>query len=151
MRIKVAVDQAEQPMQVFQLTLTHGEHVIASEPAAKFGEALLDIQLQLPIQTYIRSCFMCTHAEYFPLGANEFGSLGCFKDWPRLSSIKSPHELMIHWHQCSDEVQETYRCPSFQRRTRPHVPSKEGASIELRSENSTLTSGPIKEEKEWVK
>jgi hypothetical protein len=150
LHVKVAVDQAEKPRQVFQLTLRCGEHVIASEPAAKFGEALLDIQMQLPVKTYIRSCFMCTHSEYFPLSDGEFGSMGCFKNWSAASNVKSAQELMMHWTHCSDQVQETYRCPSFRRRTRPHITPSAGESIALSSEGS-LMNGAIKEEKEWVK
>lgn len=152
MHVKVAVDQAQKPSQIFQLTLRCGEHVIASDPAAKFGEALLDIQVQLPIKKYIRSCFMCAYSEYYPLNDGEFGTLGCFKSWPPIAAVQSAQELMVHWTRAANQVQESYRCAAFRRRTRPHIaPSKGQRITATSSDESTITTGAITEEKEWVK
>jgi hypothetical protein len=151
LHVQVTVDQAQSPPQVFQLTLHHGEHVIGAEPNAKFGAALLDIQLQLPVTTYIRSCFMCTHSEYFPMAGGEFGTMGCFREWPRVTRAKTPLELVMEWQHVTDQVQETYRCKSFQRRTRPHVKPVVGESLTFTSDSSLQGQGPLRAEKEWSK
>ena len=101
------------------LRLTVGDSSFASQgKVGWFEDELLDIQRQLPEGMYMYICFCCAYSDYHPVGNGLFGGLGCFRNKKQeYLAVSSKFELMDLWGANVENVQETYRCPEFERRT----------------------------------
>ncbi|HEV3436580.1 MAG TPA: DUF6304 family protein [Gemmata sp.] len=82
-----------------------------------FEDEMLDIQRQLPHDTYMKACINCAFSDYFPAGHGLFGGLACFRDNKQgYLSVKTKRDLFCIWKTMTEFVQETYLCPEFERR-----------------------------------
>lgn len=83
-----------------------------------FAGALAEIQRQLPAGSYLKSCLSCAFSDYFPAaGPPFFGGLGCFRDAKdAYRTAEGEDGVRRLWDGGQDPVQETHRCPDFERR-----------------------------------
>jgi Family of unknown function (DUF6304) len=82
-----------------------------------FEDEMLDIQKQLPPNTYMKSCINCAFSDYHPVGHGLFGGLACFRDNKHgYRAVKNKSDLLAIWNTTTEFVQETYLCPEFERR-----------------------------------
>ncbi|MFF0743867.1 DUF6304 family protein [Streptomyces sp. NPDC004111] len=83
-----------------------------------FEGALADIQRQLPAGSYLKSCLSCAFSDYFPAaGIPLLGGLGCFRDAKdEYRAAEGKDGVLQVWDRSSGFVQETHRCPDFERR-----------------------------------
>jgi hypothetical protein len=101
-----------------KLKLTIEGRLIASKGcSAWFEDEMLDIQKQLPQDTYMKGCINCAFSDYSPAGHGLFGGLACFRDNKQgYLSVKTKQDLFCVWKTMTEYVQETYLCPEFARR-----------------------------------
>jgi Family of unknown function (DUF6304) len=104
--------------EILFLRLTVGDSSFASQgKVGWFEDELLDIQRQLPEGMYMQICFCCAYSDYHPVGNGLFGDLACFRNKKReYLAIRNKYALMDMWPTHIGDVQETYRCPEFERR-----------------------------------
>ena len=85
-----------------------------------FEYALLEIQNALPENMDIKSCITCAFSDYLPVGSGMFGCMACFRDKKAAYlQVKDKYDLLDLWQTPADvteQVQETYLCPEFQKR-----------------------------------
>ncbi|MEU8889624.1 DUF6304 family protein [Streptomyces sp. NPDC048442] len=100
-----------------------------------FAGALAEIQRQLPSGSYLKSCLSCAFSDYFPGGSGAgsrassstgsatgsgtgfFGALTCFRGAKEAyRAVEDRGGLLDLWGSSSGTVQETHRCPDFERR-----------------------------------
>ncbi|MGW7414764.1 DUF6304 family protein [Streptomyces sp. NPDC054863] len=84
-----------------------------------FAGALAEIQRRLPSGSYLKSCLSCAFSDYFPGGSGTgfFGALTCFRDAKdAYRAVEDRGGLLDLWDSGSGTVQETHRCPDFERR-----------------------------------
>jgi hypothetical protein len=82
-----------------------------------FEDELLDIQRKLPEGIYLRACIACGLSDYSPYGHGLFGGLACFREAKTAyRSVSTKQGLFAIWNSATGFVQETYRCPEFERR-----------------------------------
>lgn len=100
------------------LQLKVGDQVIASKGwSGWFEDELLDIQKQLPKDSFMKACINCAFSDYSPGGHGLFGGLACFRDNKQgYSSVKTKRDLFGIWKTMTEFVQETYVCPEFEMR-----------------------------------
>jgi hypothetical protein len=86
-----------------------------------FRDELLDLQKQLPPDTYLKTCINCAFSDYSPAGHGCFGGLACFRDNKAgYAAVASKWDLFRIWNSMTEFVQETHVCPEFERR-RPNT------------------------------
>jgi hypothetical protein len=82
-----------------------------------FEDELLEIHQSLPQGTYLKSCFNCAFSDYSPYGSGIFGCMACFRntkqEYLALTGKAAFFELQ---DRISEQVQETYLCPEFEKR-----------------------------------
>jgi hypothetical protein len=88
---------------------------------ATFDDQIKQIQMQLPAKSYLKTCWNCALSEYSPVNKQNFGGLGCFRQWPNITTLRNPMELLRNWKKRIEDVQETHSCESFKRRTKPRI------------------------------
>jgi hypothetical protein len=83
-----------------------------------FEHELLEIQASLPEVTFMKCCISCAFSDYSPYGHDVFGNLDCYRGAKEAYlEVKTKRDLFTLRKQArTDEVQETYLCPEFQRR-----------------------------------
>lgn len=82
-----------------------------------FEDELIEIQDQLPGDTYIRACINCLYSDYSPYGHGLFGCMMCFRNLKQeYLKIQSKDEFWSVHDRFDRMVQETYLCPEFKRR-----------------------------------
>ncbi|CAM5424287.1 hypothetical protein GCM10010329_00720 [Streptomyces spiroverticillatus] len=83
-----------------------------------FAGALAEIQRQLPEGSYLKSCLSCAFSDYYPAGSGAlFGGLACFRDAKdAYREAGDTDAVLAVWDRNSGSVQETHRCPDFERR-----------------------------------
>jgi hypothetical protein len=82
-----------------------------------FDDEMLDIQMRLPQDAYMKACINCAFSDYSPAGHGLFGGLACFRDNKHgYLSVKTKRDLFGVWKTMTEFVQETYLCPEFARR-----------------------------------
>ena len=78
---------------------------------------MLDLQRQMPANTYLKACITCAFSDYSPDGSGSFGTLACFRgNKTGYRTVTGKKELFGIWHTMTEVVQETYPCPEFERR-----------------------------------
>jgi Family of unknown function (DUF6304) len=83
-----------------------------------FEDELLDIQRQMTEGIDLRACINCAFSDYSPVGHGLFGGLACFRDNKEgYRTVKTKNDLFRVWGTMTEFVQETYRCPEFERRS----------------------------------
>jgi hypothetical protein len=104
--------------EILCLRLTINDSSIASQGTSGwFEDELLDIQRQLPEGMFMRTCLCCAYSDYHPVGHGLFGGLACFRNKKQeYLAISNKYVLMKLWPTHIEDVQETYRCPEFERR-----------------------------------
>jgi hypothetical protein len=89
-----------------------------------FAGALAEIQRQLPPGSYLKSCLSCAFSDYSPAAGTDtgpgnglFGGLTCFRDAKDAYRGAADKDAVLGlWDRSSGPVQETHRCPDFERR-----------------------------------
>ena len=82
-----------------------------------FEDELLNLQAELPANTYLKACINCAFSDYSPYGTDTYASLACFRDNKEgYRNIRSKYDLFEIWDTMTEFVQETYLCPEFERR-----------------------------------
>ena len=82
-----------------------------------FEGEMLDLQSQLPVGTFIKTCINCAFSDYSPYGHGLFGGLACFRENKQgYRAITNKYDLFKIWDTLTEFVQETYLCPDFERR-----------------------------------
>lgn len=82
-------------------------------------DVLIDIKQKLPSSTLLKCCMSCAYSCYYPVGNNDFGSLGCFRlNKDAIVKIENKQSLMVLWDKlyrkaCISFVQETFVCNQF--------------------------------------
>lgn len=103
-----------------QLTLIVGDAMFISsgKSGGWFEDELGDIQRALPEGIYMKSCINCAFSDYSIFGQGMYGDMACFRDNRQAYlAAQGKREWMSIWGTKTDQVQETYLCPEFQRRT----------------------------------
>ncbi|WIG59007.1 MAG: hypothetical protein OJF49_001754 [Ktedonobacterales bacterium] len=103
-----------------QLTLAIGDATFISsgKSGGWFEDELGDIQRALPEGMYTKSCINCAFSDYSIFGQGMFGDMACFRDNRQAYlAARGKREFMRIWDTKTEQVQETYLCPEFQRRT----------------------------------
>ncbi|MFJ6695590.1 DUF6304 family protein [Streptomyces sp. NPDC091272] len=95
-----------------------GALFLSGHAESDFAAALAEIQRQLPAGSYLKSCLSCAFSDYLPgAGTGFFGALTCFLDArDAYRAVAAPDGLLELWGSNSGTVQETHRCPGFERR-----------------------------------
>jgi hypothetical protein len=82
---------------------------------SEFETELLAIQKALPEGVYMKACINCLFSDYCVYGNEIFGGMLCYRDnRAQYLAVKSKREYMKVY--ATEQVQETYLCPEFQRR-----------------------------------
>lgn len=82
-----------------------------------FETELLDLQSTMPEHTYIQVCLTCAFSDYHPGGQGLFGGMACFRDSKEVyRAVKNKQDLFRIWGTMTEQVQETYLCPEYERR-----------------------------------
>ncbi len=104
--------------EILLLTLQYNDQNFKSSGTVGFFEdEMLDIQKQLPNDTYMLCCFSCAFSDYHPVGNGLFGSMMCFRDNKEAYlSVKSKSDFLEIDRTMSGLVQETYICNEFEKR-----------------------------------
>jgi hypothetical protein len=105
-------------LELLRLTLVGGDREwVSSGTTGYFEDELLDLQRQLPTDTYLRACINCAYADYSPLGNGAFGNLLCFRNIKEeYVRVRSKAEFWSVHGREERQVQETYLCGDFTRR-----------------------------------
>jgi hypothetical protein len=83
-----------------------------------FEDELLEIHKLLPPQTYLKSCFNCAFSDYCPAGCGLFGCMACFRNTKQeYRSLTGKAAFFDLQDRIAEQVQETYLCPEFEKRT----------------------------------
>ncbi|MFI0982503.1 DUF6304 family protein [Streptomyces sp. NPDC021093] len=112
-----------------------GALFLSGQASGDFADALAEIQRQLPSGSYLKSCLSCAFSDYFPGSSGGagvpgspmtgtrspvtgfFGALTCFRDAKdAYRAVEDRGALLDLWGSSSGTVQETHRCPDFERR-----------------------------------
>ena len=102
-----------------KLTLFYGKTKIESSGRThEFDYELMDIQLQIPTNMYLKNCWNCAKSEYMPFQKTSFGHMGCFRDFKNSTMIRHPMDLVRIWSNITETVNELHQCSSFVRRTK---------------------------------
>ena len=101
-----------------KLRLKLGDRTLASKGTSGwFEDEMLDLQSQMPPDSYIKACINCAFSDYSPAGHGLFGWLACFRDNKQAYlAVRSKSQLFRIWDTMTELVQETYLCPEFRRR-----------------------------------
>ncbi|SRR5260221_5710023 len=106
--------------EVLKLALIHaGERFASTGKHGYFENELLEIQQQLPANTYMKICFGCLYSDYSVAGNGLFGDMMCFRNnKTRYLRSRTKHDHIDLETQRLYErfVQETHLCPEFERR-----------------------------------
>jgi len=98
------------------LTCDHGKYS-GSGKSGWFEDELLEIQEQLPADVYVVACINCLFSDYSPYGHGAFGCMMCFRNLKtEYLKVKTKKEFWSVHDRYDRMVQETYRCPQFERR-----------------------------------
>lgn len=82
-----------------------------------FDDELLEIQAALPNRIFMKCCHSCAFSDYHPVGSGTFGGLACFREHKQeYLAIKDKVSFMHFYSKLTDNVQETYLCPEFEKR-----------------------------------
>jgi hypothetical protein len=104
-----------------ELTMTlhiEGTTYTTDRGYGSFEDALEDIHRKLPSHTYLKACITCAWSDYSP-GRTGLIGMACFrgvKDAYR--KVSSKWDLFAIFSRRTQDVQETYLCPEFERRTK---------------------------------
>ena len=65
----------------------------------------------------MKCCHTCAFSDYHPVGTGTFGGLACFRDHKQeYLALKGKAALMHFFNKSTENVQETYLCPEFEKR-----------------------------------
>jgi len=105
-------------LEQIELTLTVGDKTFKSSGThGWFDDELLEIQAALPEDMFMKCCHTCAFSDYHPVGYGAFGGLACFRDHKQeYLAIKDKVSLMHFFSKLTENVQETYLCPEFEKR-----------------------------------
>ena len=82
-----------------------------------FDDELLEIEASLPDGIFMKCCHTCAFSDYHPAGSGTFGGLACFRDHKQeYLALKGKTSLMHFFNNRTENVQETYLCPEFEKR-----------------------------------
>lgn len=82
-----------------------------------FDDELLEIQAALPESMFMKCCHTCAFSDYHPVGSGAFGGLACFRDHKQeYLAIKDKVSFVHFFSKRTENVQETYLCPEFEKR-----------------------------------
>ena len=82
-----------------------------------FDDELLEIEAALPHNIFMKCCHTCAFSDYHPVGSGTFGCLACFRDHKQeYLALKGKSALMHFFSNSTENVQETYLCPEFEKR-----------------------------------
>jgi hypothetical protein len=86
-----------------------------------YERMLFDLQITLPKNYKIETCFFCKFSNYFVVGNDNFGDLNCFKKCKEvLENIKTKHDIIDafdHARNKTIKVAETHFCEEFEKYT----------------------------------
>jgi len=101
-----------------KLWLTVNEQTYSSEgKTGWFEDEMLDLQGKLPPSTFMKACINCAFSDYSPAGHGLFGGLACFRgNKAGYRAVSSKKDLFGVWDTKTEFVQETHRCPEFEKR-----------------------------------
>lgn len=106
--------------EVLLLTIEYQEKMYKSDGKnlySTFDEQLTALTSNLPDEIYLKVCWNCAFADYFPGGSGMFGNLACFRDIKDdYRKVKDKKTLMDLWDKYTDDVQEIDLCPEFEKR-----------------------------------
>ena len=95
----------------------NGETYSGTGKSGWFEDELLEIQAVLPEGVYLKTCTHCAYSDYSPYGHGLFGGMACFRDnKAEYLKISGKHGIFRIWDTHTENVQETYHCPEFERR-----------------------------------
>jgi hypothetical protein len=78
---------------------------------------LLNLQKHLPEGMYIKACINCAYSDYSPYGNGLFGCMMCFRGCKSdYSRVKGKQAFFAIMNRATEQVQETYLCPEFEKR-----------------------------------
>lgn len=124
MGVCITLAGADVEMSGVKLELRLGEAVFrTARPSERFKEQLLEIQEQLPMGIFIRSCLTCEKSDYRPdrrhfEGKRILGTLACFRDnLHGLLKVRTDEEYAEVWDSLTGFCRETSDCSEYQRRT----------------------------------
>jgi hypothetical protein len=82
-----------------------------------FEAELIEIQRALPSDVYMKACINCALSDYSVYGKDIFGDMRCYRDNRGLYlKVRTKREYMEIMGNFTEDVQETYLCPEFERR-----------------------------------
>jgi Family of unknown function (DUF6304) len=101
--------------ETLQLKLTFLDNeFIAVDKAGYFETALLNINSQLPPNTFVKCCFNCLYSDYSIYGNGLFGTMMCFRniktDYLKVKNKTDFEQIMDKFER---QIQETYLCEEF--------------------------------------
>lgn len=96
--------------------LHDGISYFSSGRSGWFENELLEIQRQLPVGAYMKTCINCAYSDYSPSGHQVFGDMMCFRNKKeQYLNVKGKTDFWA-LGKPEEDVQETYVCPEFERR-----------------------------------
>ncbi len=106
--------------EVLLLTIEYEGKVYQSDGKnlySTFDEQLTILKSNLPDEIYLKICWNCAFADYFPGGSGMFGNLACFRDIKDdYRKVKDKKTLTDLWDKYTDDVQEIDLCNEFEKR-----------------------------------
>lgn len=106
--------------EVLQFMIEHRGQVYKSGGKnlySTFDEQLTELADIMPKDVYLKTCWNCVYSDYFISGSGMFGEMACFrKTRDEYLKVNSKIELSRLWKQRTEDVQEIYLCPEFEKR-----------------------------------
>jgi hypothetical protein len=101
--------------EILKLTLFYqNKRITSSSQSGYFEDELLDIQKQLPHNTYMHACINCMYSDYSPFGSGIFGDMMCFRNNKKqYLAVTSKVDYWDVYEAFEEHVQETHRCEEF--------------------------------------
>ncbi len=87
-----------------------------------YERMLFDLQITLPKNYKVETCFFCKFSNYFVAGNDNFGDLNCFKNCKEvLINVKTKHDIIDAFENGKEKilkVEETHFCKEFEKYTK---------------------------------
>jgi hypothetical protein len=82
-----------------------------------FESELVEIQQALPADLSMKACITCAFSDYSVYGKSTFGDMQCYRDNKEVYlAVGTKREYMEIMGSFTEDVQETYLCPEYERR-----------------------------------
>ncbi len=87
-----------------------------------YERMLFDLQITLPPNYKIETCFFCKFSNYFVAGNDNFGDLNCFKNCKEvIQNVKTKNDIIDAFNNANGKmikVEETHFCEDFEKYTK---------------------------------